>query len=489
MTAVFLLTPGYSAMGKTNFLDEDFLLSTKTARELYHDYAEKLPIIDYHCHISPREIAEDWQFDNMTQVWLEADHYKWRQMRSNGVEERYITGDASDYEKFLKWAETLERAIGNPLYHWSHMELWRYIGYGGVLNGNTAPKVWELCEKRLAEEDMSVRGIMRASNVRLVCTTDDPVDDLYWHRVLAEDDTFQIQVLPAFRPDRALSIEKSDFADYIAQLSQVSSKEIRNYEDWKEALAGRMDYFAKMGCCVSDHGLLYIPWMQAEEKEIARIFHAGIQGERISKEEELKFKTAAMLWLGKEYEKRGWVMQLHFGVTRNNNSRMYRLLGADTGFDGIYNHVPMTELSSYLDALCWEHALPRTILYSLNPEDNAAIGALIGCFQEAGAVGKIQQGSAWWFNDHKHGMREQMTSLASLGLLGNFIGMLTDSRSFLSYTRHEYFRRILCDLIGGWVEQGEYPDDREWLGGLVTDICYNNAVRYFGFKGLTFSGS
>lgn len=489
LTAVSPLTLGYSVMGKIKFLDEDFLLSTKTARELYHDYAEKLPIIDYHCHISPREIAEDWQFDNMTQVWLAADHYKWRQMRSNGVEERYITGDATDYEKFCKWAETLEKAIGNPLYHWSHMELWRYIGYEGVLNRDTAGKVWELCERRLEEEDMSVRGIMRASNVRLVCTTDDPVDSLCWHQMLAKDDMFQIQVLPTFRPDRALSIEKPDFMEYMIQLSSVSGIEIKHFDDWKEALAKRMDYFAKMGCRVSDHGLLYIPWVPADEKEIVRIFHAGIQGERITKEDEWKFKTAAMLWLGREYERRGWVMQLHFGVTRNNNSRMYRMLGADTGFDGIYNRVPMTELSSYLDALCQEYALPKTILYSLNPADNAALAVLIGCFQEAGTTGKIQQGSAWWFNDHKHGMRAQMTSLASLGLLGNFIGMLTDSRSFLSYTRHEYFRRILCDLIGGWVEQGEYPKDKEWLGRLITDISYNNAVKYFGFEGLTFFAS
>lgn len=458
------------------------MLSTKTARELYHDYAEKLPIIDYHCHINPREIAEDWQFDNMTQVWLSADHYKWRQMRSNGVEEKYITGDATDYEKFCKWAETLEQAIGNPLYHWSHMELWRYIGYDCVLNSDTAQKVWEMSKERLAQEDMSVRGIMRASNVKLVCTTDDPVDNLFWHRMLAEDDGFEIQVLPAWRPDRALSIADMDFADYMAQLSHVSGVEIRDFEDWKAALETRMDYFAKMGCVASDHGLLYVPWAPADEKEIAEIFGAAMQRNRISSEEEMKFKTAAMLWLGRQYEKRGWVMQLHFGVTRNNNTRMYRKLGADTGFDGIYNRVPITELSSYLDALCWEHALPKTILYSLNPGDNAALGVLLGCFQEAGAAGKIQQGSAWWFNDHKTGMREQMTSLASLGLLGNFIGMLTDSRSFFSYTRHEYFRRILCDLIGGWVEQGEYPNDREWLGRLVTDICYDNVVRYFGFS-------
>lgn len=458
------------------------MLSTEMARQLYHSYAEKLPIIDYHCHISPQAIAEDWQFDNMTQVWLYEDHYKWRQMRSNGIEEKYITGDATDYEKFCKWAQTLEKAIGNPLYHWSHLELWRYIGYDGVLNGHTAEEVWKLCEERLAQEDMSVRGIIRASCVKLMCTTDDPVDNLCWHRAIARDDTVDFQVLPTWRPDRALSIEKEDFADYMRKLSAVSGIGIRNFADLKAALSKRMDYFAGMGCVISDHGLLYVPWAPAKEAEVEKIFRMGLQGRKISKKEELKFKTEALLWLGGEYEKRGWAMQLHFGVTRNNNTRMYRELGTDTGFDGIYNRVPVTKLSSYLNALCEKRALPRTILYSLNPGDNAALGALIGCFQETGAAGKIQQGSAWWFNDHNHGMREQMESLASLGLLGNFIGMLTDSRSFLSYTRHEYFRRILCDMIGGWVERGEYPDDREWLGGLITDICYNNAVRFFEFS-------
>lgn len=466
-------------MGKTGFLNEDFLLSTRTARELYHGYADKLPIIDYHCHISPKAIAEDWQFDNMTQVWLYEDHYKWRQMRSNGVEERFITGNATDYEKFCKWAKTLEKAIGNPLYHWSHMELWRYIGYGGILNEDTAQEVWKLCEGRLAEEDMSVRGIIRMSNVELMCTTDDPADSLYWHREIAGDDSIEFRVLPTWRPDRALSIEKKDFVEYMGQLSQASGKEIRCFDDWKEALLERMEYFAKMGCLASDHGLLYVPWQPAEEKEVAAIFEARMQGNKVSREDELKFKTAAMLWLGEEYARRGWVMQFHFGVTRDNNTKMYQALGADSGFDGIYNRVPINELSAFLDALCQEHALPRTILYSLNPTDNAALGTLIGCFQEAGVAGKIQQGSAWWFNDHKTGMKEQMTSLANLGLLGNFIGMLTDSRSFLSYARHEYFRRILCDLIGGWVEHGEYPDDQKWLGGLVEDICYYNVKRYF----------
>lgn len=469
-------------MGTASFMDENFLLETETARELYHDCAEQLPILDYHCHINPREIAEDKRFENMSRVWLAADHYKWRQMRSNGVEEAYITGEAPDYEKFCQWAGTLEKAVGNPLYHWSHLELKRLFGYEGVLCADTAKEVWELCRKRLMEEDMSARGIMRGFHVTLVCTTDDPADDLCWHQMLSRDESMEIKVLPTFRPDRAVSIEKNDFPDYIKLLGQAAGIEITDFTGWKAALAKRMDDFGRLGCRISDHGLLYLPWNMPKEDEIEKIFAAGLAKKEISREQEQKFKTAAMLWLGEEYCKRDWAMQLHFGVTRNNNTRMYRQLGADTGFDGIYNRVPMEELSSYLDALSQKESLPKTILYSLNPQDNAAIGALMGCFQEAGAAGKIQQGSAWWFNDHKKGMEEQMTSLANLGLLGNFIGMLTDSRSFLSYTRHEYFRRILCNLIGGWVQNGEAADDREQLITLIKGICYNNAVDYFGFE-------
>lgn len=461
-------------------MDKDFLLSTQTAKALYHNYAEKLPIIDYHCHINPQEIAEDKHFNNITQIWLGGDHYKWRQMRSNGVEEAYITGNASDREKFQKWAETLEKAIGNPLYHWSHLELQRYFGYEGSLNGETAEAVWNLCNKKLAQADMGARDIIRKSNVTLLCTTDDPADDLRWHREIAENDEIEFQVLPTWRPDKSISIEHVDYLDYIHLLENAAGIRIKNFSDWKDAIRKRMDYFAGHGCRISDHGLLYIPYVKAQESEIESIFAQRMSGEEVSEESTLKFKTAAMLFLGEEYARRGWVMQLHFGVTRNNNSRMYRAIGADTGFDGIYNQVPITELSSYLDTLCEKCMLPKTILYSLNPTDNAAIGALLGCFQEAGAAGKIQQGSAWWFNDNKAGMVEQMTSLANLGLLGNFIGMLTDSRSFLSYTRHEYFRRILCELIGGWVENGEYPADMDRLGRMMENISYNNAVRFLG---------
>lgn len=463
------------------FMDKDFLLSTDTARLLYHAYAEKAPVLDYHCHINPQEIAEDKRFENITRIWLGGDHYKWRQMRSNGVPEKYITGDATDREKFQKWAETLEKAIGNPLYHWSHLELKAYFGYEGDLNGDTAEEVWTLCNQKLAESDMSARGIIQMSGVTLICTTDDPIDDLRWHRMIAEDSSISVKVLPAWRPDRAVSVEKPDFADYMKLLGKAAETEIKSFEDWKAAIVKRMKFFDEMGCKASDHGLLYIPYAKADSPEVEKIFQKGLRGEYLDTEEEMKFKTAAMLFLGAEYHKLGWVMQLHFGVTRNNNTRMFTLLGADTGFDGIYNRVSITELSAYLDALCKDENLPKTILYSLNPTDNAAIGTLLGCFQEAGAAGKIQQGSAWWFNDHKAGMTEQMTSLANLGLLGNFVGMLTDSRSFLSYTRHEYFRRILCELIGSWVENGEYPAEMERLGNMVTDISYNNAIRYFEF--------
>ena len=463
------------------FMSENFLLETETARELYHDCAEKLPILDYHCHLDPREIAENKRYENLTRIWLAGDHYKWRQMRSNGVEEAYITGDAPDFEKFSQWAQTLEQAVGNPLYHWSHLELRRYFGYEGVLGADNAQEVWEQCRNRLLEEDMSVRGIMKASHVTLVCTTDDPADDLRWHRQIASEEDMEIQVLPTFRPDRAFSIEQSGFAEYMQQLGQAADVDIKDFGSWREALSRRMDYFEELGCRVSDHGLLFLPWHQTDEREIEDIFTDRLCGQEISRGQALKFQTAAMLWLGEEYQKRDWVMQLHFGVTRNNNSKMFQLLGADTGFDGIYNRVPMTELSAYLDALCQKNALPKTGLYSLNPADNAPLGVLLGCFQEAGTAGKLQQGSAWWFNDHKAGMEEQLTSLANLGLLGNFIGMLTDSRSFLSYTRHEYFRRILCNLIGGWVERGEFPYHREKLFSLIKGICYNNAVEYFGF--------
>lgn len=463
------------------FMDKDFLLSTDTAKELYHEFAAKVPVLDYHCHINPQEIAEDRKFDNITQVWLGGDHYKWRQMRSNGIDERYITGDAPDREKFQKWAETLEKAIGNPLYHWSHLELQRFFGYHGVLNGDTAEEVWNLCNAKLQEDSMSVRNLIRQSNVTLICTTDDPADDLRWHKMIAEDDSFEVQVLPAWRPDKAMNLEKPDYTDYLAKLGEAAGVEIKSYADLKDALAKRMAFFNEMGCRVSDHALEYVMYAPASAEEIEAIFAKRLGGEAVTREEELKFKTAFMTFVAGEYTKLGWAMQLHYGCKRDNNTQMYAKLGPDTGYDCINNYAPSGQTADFLNALNEAGSLPKTILYSLNPNDDEALGTIMGCFQNSDAVGKIQQGSAWWFNDNKTGMMKQMTSLANLGLLGNFNGMLTDSRSFLSYPRHEYFRRILCELIGGWVENGEYPKDMKSLEKIIKGISYNNAVRYFGF--------
>ncbi len=464
------------------FMDKDFLLDNDTAKTLFHDYAEKTPVLDYHCHINPREIAEDRRFDNITQVWLGGDHYKWRFMRSCGVDEKYITGDASDKEKFLKWAECLGKAIGNPLYHWSHLELQRYFGYHGTLNKNTAEEVWDLCNAKLAEPSMSVRSIIRNSNVTLICTTDDPVDSLEWHKKIAEDPSFTVKVLPAWRPDKAMNIEKPDYLDYLEKLAAVTDvPEIATFEALKEALKKRMAFFASMGCNVSDHALEYVMYCPASEDDVEAIFLKRRNRIPLTKEEELKFKTAFMLFVGEQYHDLDWAMQLHYGCKRDNNTLMYEKLGPDTGYDCINNYAPSSQMADFLNALNQNDKLPRTVIYSLNPHDNQAIGTILGCFQDSTAAAKIQQGSAWWFNDHKTGMIEQMTSLANLGNLSGFVGMLTDSRSFLSYTRHEYFRRILCNLLGTWVENGEFPADMDTLAEIVTDISYNNAKRYFKF--------
>lgn len=462
------------------FLNEEFLLSTATAQKLYHEYAENMPIIDYHCHINPREIYEDRKFENITQLWLEADHYKWRQMRSNGVEERYITGDAPDREKFQKWAETLEMAIGNPLYHWSHLELKRYFGYEGILNGKTAEEVWNLCNRKL-RAGVTARTLVQASHVKLLCTTDDPADSLEWHEKIAKDSSFAVKVLPTWRPEKAMSPEKKEYLEYLEKLSAVSGVQINNFTSLLQALRVRMDFFASVGCVLSDHSLSYVMYAPASEQEIEEIFAKRLAGENVTLTEEAKFKTAMMLVLGREYKKRNWVMQIHYGVKRDNNQKIVEQLGPDAGVDCIQNVSPSAEMADFLNALVMTEELPKTILYSLNPNDYAAILTVMGCFQDSSAVGKIQQGSAWWFNDHKTGMQEQMIALANLGLLGNFIGMLTDSRSFLSYTRHEYFRRILCELLGKWVENGEYPADYKVLKKIVQGISYENAVRYFGF--------
>ncbi len=463
------------------FMDKDFLLETETAQKLFHEYAESTPILDYHCHISPKEIAEDRQFENIAQVWLGGDHYKWRFMRSCGIDEKYITGDASDYEKFKVWAECLGKAIGNPLYHWSHLELQRYFGYTGHLCAATADEVWELCNKKLADPSMSVRNLIRQSNVTLICTTDDPIDSLEYHRQIAADPSFEVKVLPAWRPDKAMNIEKPDYKDYIKKLATVADMEIRTWHGLRHALKKRMDFFAENGCNVSDHALEFVMYYPAPEDEIEDIFRKRMNNMPISKDEEYKFKTAFMSFVARQYHERDWAMQLHYGCKRDNNTLMFEKLGPDTGYDCINNYAPSAQCADFLNALNKTDELPRTILYSLNPNDNEYIGTILGCFQDSTAVAKVQQGSAWWFNDHKVGMQNQMISLANLGNLSGFVGMLTDSRSFLSYTRHEYFRRILCNLLGGWVENGEFPADFEILGEIVKNISYYNAKNYFKF--------
>ena len=454
------------------FMDRDFLLCSETAKHLYHDYAADMPIIDYHCHLDPREICEDRQFENITQVWLGGDHYKWRLMRSAGVEEKYITGDASDREKFQRWAETLALAIGNPLYHWSHLELRNYFGYDGVLDGDTAEEVWQLCNEKL--KSLSARKLIVSSKVKALCTTDDPADTLEWHRKLAEDESFPVKVLPSFRPDRALGIEKPDYLDYLKRLGEITS-----FAQLAEILKERLSFFVSLGCRVSDHGMESVPYAPADEAVIEAIFQKRLRDELPSACEQEQFRTALLLELGREYHRLGVVMQLHFGVIRDNSHRVFRALGPDAGIDSIGDAPSIKELAAFLGALDDTGELPKTILYSLNPNDNAALVTVMGAFQTGEAVGKLQHGSAWWFNDHKQGMIDQLTTLAADGFLAGFVGMLTDSRSFLSYARHEYFRRILCDLIGGWVENGEYPKKDEALRRIVEGVCYTNAERYF----------
>ena len=463
----------------TPFLNEDFLLTTDTAKSLYNKYASDAPIIDYHCHVSPKEIYEDKRFSDITEIWLGGDHYKWRLMRSNGVDEYYITGGAPAYEKFLKFAEALPGAIGNPMYHWCHLELKRYFGYDGILNAETAPEVWELCNKKLAEPSMSARGIIKQSGVAFIGTTDDPIDSLEYHKLIAADESFDTVVAPSFRPDKALNIDKAGWLDYIGKLSAVCGYEINSVSTLKKALSDRIDYFASCGCKASDHGLDFMVYAEGSDEELEAVLARGLAGETVPSAEAEAFKTALLVHCAKEYVRVGFAMQLHYNCLRNPNSAMLAKIGPDTGFDCIGPNDGCRKLSMLLDRLYREESLPRTIIYSLDASDNAFIDTIIGAFQGTEVPGKLQHGSAWWFNDNKQGMRDQLISLANLSILGNFVGMLTDSRSFLSYTRHEYFRRILCALIGEWVEGGEYPNDEAALGEIVRGICYENAKRYF----------
>ena len=463
------------------FMDKDFLLETETARTLYHGYAAEMPIIDYHCHINPQEIAEDRKFENITQVWLGGDHYKWRMIRGNGTPEQEITGDADDRTKFQRFAEAMPRAIGNPMYHWTHLELQRYFGFDKPLSGDTAEEAWNLCNEKLKEAGMSARGLIRQSNVKVIGTTDDPADSLAYHAAIAAEGIEDFKVVPSYRPDKAVAIYKPGFAEYIGKLGAANGIAIRTAEDVKKALAVAMDRFEALGCKAADHGMDYVMYRPADDKQVEKVFKKVMAGKAITMDEAEQYATAITLFCGHEYARRGWVMQIHYCVQRNTSTRRFEAIGPDAGCDCISTRECSEALTALLNAMDKDDLLPKTVLYSLNPADNALLGSVIGCFQDAGAAGKIQHGSAWWFNDNKTGMQQQMTDLANLSLLGNFIGMLTDSRSFLSYTRHEYFRRILCNLIGGWVENGEYPADMDALGKLVQDISYNNAKAYFGF--------
>lgn len=463
------------------FLDDNFLLHNSTAVKLYHDYAGSMPIIDYHCHLSPQEIYENKRYKNLTEIWLYGDHYKWRVMRANGVEEKFITGDGGDYEKFLAYAKTVPMTIGNPLYHWSHLELQRYFGIKELLNEKNAPIIWEKANAILNGEGFGARDIIQKSNVKVVVTTDDPTDTLEYHLKIREMEDFEVAVLPSFRPDKGLEINRQGFVDWVHKLETVSGQSGFDYEQFLKALESRVRFFHSVGGRVSDHALDYVPYAGATKEEVAGIYAKAMQGNCVSLEEERKYKTYTLVFLGKLYHELGWAMQFHINAARNNNVRMFRQLGPDTGYDSINDSPVSYSLTRLLDTLDSENTLPKTILYSLNPNDNPILATLMGSFQGGGIAGKIQFGSAWWFNDTKEGMIQQMKTLAECGLLSQFVGMLTDSRSFLSYTRHEYFRRILCNLIGEWVENGEFPDDEELLGSMVQNISYYNAQEYFGF--------
>jgi len=463
------------------FMDDDFLLQTETAKRLYHEHASKMPIFDYHCHISPQEIAEDRRFNNLAEIWLHGDHYKWRAMRTNGVDEKYCTGNASDWEKFQKWAETAPYAMRNPLYHWTHLELRNPFGITTQLNPASAREIWDTCNSSLNTKEFSCRGIIRKANVKVICTTDDPVDSLEYHRSIKESG-FEVKVIPAWRPDKAMAIEDPKvFNAYVSLLEAASGISIGSFDQFMEAIEKRHHFFHENGCRLSDHGLETIYAEDYTVAEIKVIFDHVRSGKTPSPAELLKFKSAMLYEFAVMDHKRNWTQQYHLGAMRNNNTRMFEIVGADKGFDSIGDYPAATALSKFMNRLDYNHKLTRTILYNLNPGDNAMMATMIGNFQDGTEAGKIQWGSGWWFLDQKDGMINQINALSNLGLLSRFIGMLTDSRSFLSYSRHEYFRRILCNLIGNDVENGEIPADMEFLGQMIENISYNNAEKYFRF--------
>jgi glucuronate isomerase len=464
------------------FLDENFLLHTKTAQLLYHGYAKNMPIIDYHCHLPPKEIAEDRQFENLTQVWLYGDHYKWRAMRANGVDENYCTGNKSDYEKFEQWAATVPYTVRNPLYHWTHLELQRYFDVHELLNKKSAKKIYETCSAQLQTKDYSVRNLLRRMNVSTVCTTDDPIDNLEYHLRLKQDG-FEIPVLPAFRPDNAMDVDDPIvFNTYTKKLEAASGISISSLNDYLSALENRHGYFAAAGCSVSDHGLEEMYAEVYTGSEVKGIFNKLQSGKSLDEIERRKFKSAMLLQLAEWDWQKGWVQQYHLGALRNNNSRRTKQLGINTGWDSIGDFPQAKALAAFLNRLDKENKLAKTILYNLNPADNELFATMAGNFNDGSVAGKIQFGAAWWFLDQKEGITKQINTLSNMGLLSRFIGMLTDSRSFLSFPRHEYFRRVLCNLFGGEIENGELPDDLEWTGSVIKDICFNNAREYFNFQ-------
>ncbi len=471
------------------FIHPDFLLDTRTAKKLYHDFAEGLPIIDYHCHLSPRDIAVNRSFDNLSQIWLAGDHYKWRAMRACGVDERFITGNASDWEKFEQWARTVPKTIRNPLYHWTHFELKSPFGVSTLLDERSAKHIWETCNAKLATPAFTTQGILKRMNVEVVCTTDDPVDTLEQHTAYRAKGNGKTRMLPAFRPDKAMAVEDVNaYQSYLLALEHASGVGIRDYDSFIEAIRIRHRYFHEHGCRLSDHGLETAYAEPYTEPEIRVIFRQLRKGKSISRADAMKFKSALMIEFGIMNHEKGWVQQLHLGAMRNNNTRMMRTLGPDTGYDSIGDFEIGRPLARYLDRLDAQDKLPKTILYNLNPRDNELMATMIGNFQDGRTPGKLQYGSAWWFLDQADGMRKQMDALSNMGILSRFVGMLTDSRSFLSYPRHEYFRRLLCNILGTEMEKGLIPSDLKLVGAMVQDISYRNARAYFGFPGFTPDG-
>ena len=463
------------------FLDENFLLNSDTAETLYHEYAKDMPIFDFHCHLPPSEIAKDKKYENLSQIWLNSDHYKWRAMRTNGISESLITGNAADIDKFEAWAKTVPYTIGNPLYHWTHMELQRYFGITDLLSTKTSRYIFSKTMNTLQRDDFSVKTLLVKSNVKAVCTTDDPIDSLEHHIRIKQDRDLDTKVLPTYRPDKAMAFENTHKLNkYLEKLSGVSGIKITDYDSYLDALKNRHKFFHSNGCRISDHALVLPVYEESDAGEPDRLFKKVMNGVSLEKSEIDKLKTVILQELGRMNHRAGWTMQIHYGALRNNNSRLLAAIGPDSGFDSIADGNAAAPLARFMDSLDKTEELPKTIIYNLNPVDNYTIGTMIGNFQNGSIPGKIQFGSGWWFNDQKEGMEVQMSSLANLGLLSRFVGMLTDSRSFLSFPRHEYFRRILCNLIGNWVENGEAPEDYKLLGKMVENISYNNAVNYFG---------